>query len=49
MENKNKVERLNVKVEITNIDEFQKLINETIYNLNKIKNFKFETKVNNIK
>lgn len=47
MENKNKVdlEQLNVKVEITNADEFSKLINETIDNLNRIKNFKFKTKV----
>ncbi len=37
-------EQLSVKIEITNADEFHKLINETIDNLNKIKNFKFKTK-----
>ena len=52
MENKNEAaqevpvqEQPNVKMKITNADEFQKLINETIDNLNRIKNFKFKTKV----
>jgi hypothetical protein len=38
-------EHLSVKIKITNIDEFKKLVTEAIEKLDEIKNFKFSTKV----
>ncbi|WP_123053112.1 hypothetical protein [Clostridium sp. JN-1] len=38
-------EQSSAKIEITNVDEFKKLIAEAIEKLDKIKNFKFNIKV----
>lgn len=35
-------EQLKIKVDISNLNEFTDLVNQTIENLNRIKDFKFE-------